>query len=183
MAMDHMGEGYQDFTLPSFPTSSMEKYSELIWKLADSPSRSTVALPGRSRGTDPRQQDGPLCQPSQEQHAVGGERVLTDTGSGSADKQDELHRFPSRHNVTDGRTTYNASHQEQSRDDSVSLLLLHLSDAGGEGVDVVQHGLHGDGNLRSEAVEFMFVGLVCGVVHITNIPRNNFWEDSLPFNL
>lgn len=28
----------------------------------------------------------------------------------------------------------------------VSLLLLHLADAGGEGVDVVEHSLHGDGN-------------------------------------
>lgn len=32
-------------------------------------------------------------------------------------------------------------------DNPVSLLLLHLSDAGGEGVDVVEHSLHGDGDL------------------------------------
>lgn len=32
-------------------------------------------------------------------------------------------------------------------DNPISLLLLHLSDAGGEGVDVVKYSLHGDGNL------------------------------------
>lgn len=32
-------------------------------------------------------------------------------------------------------------------DDSVSLLLLHLPDSGGEGVNVVKHRLHGDGDL------------------------------------
>lgn len=29
---------------------------------------------------------------------------------------------------------------------TISLLLLHFSDAGGEGVDVVEYSLHGDGN-------------------------------------
>lgn len=32
-------------------------------------------------------------------------------------------------------------------DDAVPLLLLHLSNARGERVDVVEHGLHGDWNL------------------------------------
>lgn len=32
-------------------------------------------------------------------------------------------------------------------DNTVSLLLLHLSNAGGKGVDVVKHSLHGNGNL------------------------------------
>ena len=30
---------------------------------------------------------------------------------------------------------------------AVPVLKLHLADAGGESVDVVEHGLHGDGNL------------------------------------
>lgn len=33
-------------------------------------------------------------------------------------------------------------------DHSISLLLLHLSHSGGEGVDVVKYSLHGNGNLK-----------------------------------
>lgn len=44
-------------------------------------------------------------------------------------------------------------------DHAVSLLLLHLPDARREGVDVVKHGLHGDGDfvrLLTERTESVF---------------------------